>query len=501
MNLKMNKIAIKFCCIGIFLFCITLQYAASGSTSNPDESNQKQQSAQNILTDINVVGKIDEFSITRQELMKRLVLEYQPDPYRLYSDQKLPKDANSMLLQILGEKAVVLEARKQGLLTDETIRQEVTRDRLIRTVNLWVQDNIKKERNNITATEEEIDKQMEANPNMSREQAKTAVESAKSNKILDQCYAYLYKQSEVKKLTENFPKAIQIHDRLLNHPVKPRPSNFIRNYQVTEELTEEEKRLVLAEFTNGKITLKDWFEVLCDFSPVGRPKNLNTEEGIDQLLEIAIVKPLIAAEVHELGMDKNSAFLKQIRDYENELLLNYIRNKKSSDVNEPAGNDILEFFNKNKDFFNTGRMLKIEDIWLKDLQTAQIARKEIDSGKDFNDVKKEYSIFPNSESYHTSLNNEGFFWKELWSNQNKEIIGPIKGFQVDGIKWRIVKIFEKQQGKLPEYSKELETNAKYLMMSEIAIQKMEDYCMETLKKYPYEVYSDRIKDIDPMNIP
>ncbi len=501
MNLQMNKIVIPFCCIGIFLFCITLQNAALGAISNPNESNQKQPSGLNILTDINVVGKIDEFSITRQELMKRLILEYQPDPYRLYSDQKLPNDANSMLLQILGEKAVVLEARKQGLLADETIRQAVIRDRQTRVVNLWVQDNIKKEQSKIATTEEEIDKQIEANPNMNREQAKAAVESAKSNKILDQCYANLYKKSEVKKLTESYSKAIQIHDRLLNHPVKPRPSNFIRDSQVREELTEVEKNIVLTEFTNGKITLEEWFDVLCDFSPVGRPKNLNTEEGIDQLLEIAIVKPLIAAEVHELGMDNNPAFLKQIRDYENELLLNYVRNQKSIDINEPTEKDILDFFNKNKDFFNTGRIMKIDEIWLKDLQTAQIAKKELDSGKDFNDVKKEYSIYPNSQAYQTSLNNEGFFWKELWPNQQQKIIGPIKGFQVDGIKWRIVKIMEKQQGKLPEYSKELETNAKYLMMSEMAIQNMEDYCMETLKKYPYEVYSDRIKDIDPMNIP
>jgi hypothetical protein len=28
----------------------------------------------------------------------------------------------------------------------------------------------------------------------------------------------------------------------------------------------------------------------------------------------------------------------------------------------------------------------------------------------------------------------------------------------------------------------------------------DDACLEALKKYPYEIYSDKIKDIDPMNI-
>ena len=38
------------------------------------------------------------------------------------------------------------------------------------------------------------------------------------------------------------------------------------------------------------------------------------------------------------------------------------------------------------------------------------------------------------------------------------------------------------------------------MISEIARKQFADYCLEILKKYPYDIYSDNIKDIDPMNI-
>ncbi len=496
MTLRITSSAITFSCTVLSLFCFVLQNTASGSISNTNENNSEK-----VQINDNIVAKIDEYTITRPELEKRLILSYQPDPYRLYSEQRKPYDANSMLLLMLGEKAVVLEARKQNLIKDETIQQAVMNERQKQIVNLWVKNNIRKEQSKISVTEEEINKQIEAAPNMNREQAKSAIENTKTNKMLDQCYADLYKNSDVKKLKENYSKASQIHDRLLNHPVTPRPASFIRDYQVNDELTEEEKNIVLAAFTNGKVTLQDWLDLLCDFSPPSRPKNLNTEEGVDKLLEQAIIKPLIAADVHKLGLDNNPVFIKQMRDYENEQLLNYVRNQKNQDINEPAEKDILDFFNKNKDFFVINRMMEIDEIWCKDLQTAQTAKKELDSGKDFNDVKKEFSLYTQIQAYQTSLNNEGFFWKEIWTGQQNKIIGPVKGFQINSIKWRIVKIIEKQQGNLPEYSKELETMAKYLMMSEMAIKKFDNYCLDTLKKYPYEVYVDKIKDIDPMKIP
>ncbi|MBN2590898.1 MAG: hypothetical protein JXA96_13620 [Sedimentisphaerales bacterium] len=502
MNLSFeNKTFISYI-LGIFLFCFISQNTVLSSISNRVEDDEKQKQDTIKSAETNIVGKIDDYTITMQELEKRLISELQPDPYRLYTEQATPYyDANSMLLQMLGEKAVVMEARKQGRLEEEMIQQNVMNERRKRIVNLWVQDIIKKENDKIAATEEEIDKQIKADPKTDRAKAKSAIETAKANKIIDQYYANLYKKSEVKKITENFSKVIEIHDRLLNQPVKPRPSSFIRDYQLKEELTEEEKNLPLAIFIHGKITLLEWFDVLCDFSPPSRPKNLNTEKGVDQLLEKALIKPLIMAEVHELGMDNDPGFLKQIRDFENELLLNNVKNLKHNDNNEPSAEEILTFFNKNKEFFITDRIMNIDQIWCKNLETAKLVKKEIDSGKDFNDVKKEYSLYPDSRPYKTSLNNEGYFWKEIWPGQQNEIIGPVKGFHSGGIRWRVVKIIEKQQGTQKEYSKELETTAKYLMIGEMAIKEMADYCLESLKKYPYEIYSDKIKDINPMNIP
>lgn len=501
MRLNLKKMAFNSYFIGMLLCCIVHQNIALGSIAGSNENKQTDKPETPQLVDTNIVGKIDGYDITKQELEKRLILELQPDPYKLYTEQSKPKDANSMLMVILGEKAVEMEARKQGLLEDEMVKENIKIERQRRIVNLWVQYNIKKEHDKIAATEQEIEEQIKANPKLDKDNAKAAIESAKTNKILNQCYETLYKKSDVKKITANYPKVIEIHDRLLNHPVKPRNVSFIRDYQVKDELTDEEKNLVLATFTNGKITLQDWFDTLCDLSPPGRPKNLNTENGVEQILERTLSTPLIMADAHSLGLDTDPAFLKQMKNIEDEMLLNVVRNKKNEEVNEPTPEKILAFYNENKEWFFQNRFMKIDQIWCKDSETAQIARKELNSGKDFNDVKKEYSLFPESISYQATPNYEGYFWKEIWPGKPGDIIGPIKYFHSGEIKWCIVKIIEKNPGKQQEYSKELETSVKYLMMSIIADKNMEDYCLDTLKKYHYEIFSDRIKNIDPMNIP
>jgi hypothetical protein len=89
---------------------------------------------------------------------------------------------------------------------------------------------------------------------------------------------------------------------------------------------------------------------------------------------------------------------------------------------------MLRFFiNKNKDYFTTGRVLIIDQIWCKDLNTAKQAKSALGSGKNFDDVKKEYSLFPDGQAYNAYPGNEGFFWNTLWAGELNNIIGQSPG--------------------------------------------------------------------------
>jgi hypothetical protein len=479
----------------VFFFCFLLLIIWFALSQNQAHKKSIQ------AADPNAVGKIMDYSITRDELKKRLLMDIEPNPYKIYSEQTKPTDTNSMLLEMLGEKAVIIEARKKGMLKDETIQQTINYYKQQQIVNSWAKYNFNKVRDKIVVTEDEINEQLKADPNTDRERIKATIEYSKANKMLDQLYEELNKKSNIRKLTENFPKAIELHDRLLNHPKKPEPMKFIRNYQIKDELTEQEQNLVLATFNSGKVTLKDFLETLGDIAPPSRPKDLNTEKGIDQFLDNALVKPLITADAKKLGLDKDPDFLKLIKEREDNELLNNVRGKQSTEANEPSKEEIAAFYNANKEYFTPNRNLKIEQIWCQNLETANRAKTEITNARSFYRAKKEYSLYPEEQAVTATMGSEGFFWNELWKSEPNQIIGPVKGFNSGQVRWRIVRIVEKEPGKQDEYTPELENSIKYYIMNETGIKKMTHYCLDTLKKYPYEIYSDKIKDINIMNIP
>lgn len=448
--------------------------------------------------DPNVVAEIGDYVITKGELERRVMTELRPYDEDYYDEQAEPIDAETALMKMIAEKAMAMEARKQGYLEDETIHVSIKRFEDRGLVNMLLQKQLPEK---ITVTEEEVKKKMQADPKLDMVRAKALLERAEANRILDQYYNELYKKSNVKKLTENFSRVIQIHQRLLYQPKKPRNVGFIRNYQVKEDLTQEEKDIVLAQYDSGKITLEDWFNSLCDIVPPRRPQNLNTPDGVEQLLDSTLKMPLMVSESKSIGLDKDKDFLAQVREYEDMRLLSEAKLRKHKEVKEPTEEQITAYYNENKETFGKSKNLKIDLIWCQDLETAGKAKADLGTGKDFESVKQQYSLEKEVKPFNTYPTNEGLFWKDLWAGEPNEIVGPVKGFYRDGINWRIVKILEKKPGELREYSSNIQRQVKDKMMNDQRNALIDEYGKELLKKYSYKIYADRIKDIDPLDIP
>jgi len=445
-----------------------------------------------------IVARISDYVVTREELEKRLMRELHPYDYDSYNEETEPVDAKTLLMKMAAEKAMAMEAREQGYLKDEMSQAAIKRYKDRRLRNLLLQNHLQ---GKLTVTEAVIEEQMKANPKLDRTRAMQMVQREKANRLLGRYFLEIYRKFHVKKLSDNFLKAAQIHQRLLLHPKTPREMQFIRTDQVRNELTPEEKNIVLATFDQGKITLKDWFETLCEFSPTSRPRNLNTPKGVEQLLERALGMPLLVSEATLLGLDKDKDLLKQVREYEDRMLLSKAKLAKYKEVKDPNTEQIVAYFNKNKEVFRTNRILKIDLIWCEDLKTAQQVKVELDSGGDFEAVRQKYSLVKEGKPFNTSPGSEGLFWKDLWKGDPNEIVGPVKGFYRDGIKWRIVKILEKNPGEVKEYSIDIQDRVKRKMVNEQRNDLLEKYGEEILKKYPYEIYADKIKDINPLDIP
>jgi hypothetical protein len=125
----------------------------------------------------------------------------------------------------------------------------------------------------------------------------------------------------------------------------------------------------------------------------------------------------------------------------------------------------------------------------------------LDGRKEFEALKQKLALVKTTKPRNTYPGGEGLFGKDLWKGDPNDVIGPIKGFNRSAVNWRIVKILEKNPGTLTEYSKDIESRVKDKMMSEQREAIFEQYGNELLKKYTYQIYADKIKDIDPLDIP
>jgi len=457
----------------------------------------------------NVVAKIEDYVITKEELETRLMMELRPKPYEYRSDAE-PPNAKTLLLEMIAEKAMIIEARKGNhtglpLLEDEAIQASLKRFKERRLVNSLVKIHLQ---DKITVTDTEIDEKIKASRGgsrtaLTRERAKAMLTRAKANRLFSQYYNDLCKKFHFEKVSDNFPKAGQIHERLLLRPQKPRKFGFIRISQVKDELTPEEKNIVLATYDYGKVTLKDWFDALFELSPPSRPKDLNTLIGVERLLDQASRTPILVSEAKLLGLDKDENFLKQVKESEDRILLNKTRSEKSKDIKGPiAEEQIVAYFNKNKEAFGTQKTLEIDQIWCQDLKTARKAKAELDNGRDFESVKQTYSLEKKRDPSNAYPDSKGMFFKDLWKGEPNEIVGPVRGFfHSDGVKWRIVKILEKTPGEAKEYSINMKNNIEAKMLEKQRNEALEKYRKEILEKYSYEIYDERIRDIDPLDIP
>jgi hypothetical protein len=238
-------------------------------------------------------------------------------------------------------------------------------------------------------------------------------------------------------------------------------------------------------------------------SPRRRPAKLDTPEGVEQLLDRTLGRLLFVAEARLIGLDRDEDFLKQVKEEEDRELFSEIGNEKVKDINPPTDEEqIMAYFNKNKGAFET-HITTIDQIWCQDFNTAQKAKAALDSGRDFESVRQEYSLEKTGNPFDIFPESEGAFFKDLRKGEPNEIIGPIKGFynNVGSFKWRIVKILEKKPSEVTEYSSIMRNRVKRKMQREQRKEALQRYQKELLEKYPYEFYADRIKDIDPLNIP
>ncbi|MEN6336762.1 MAG: peptidylprolyl isomerase [Phycisphaerales bacterium] len=445
-----------------------------------------------------IVARIGEFEITKDELTQRILQEIRPHEEEFY--QEAPAvTAESVLHKILGEKATSMEGRRLGLDQDDQIRRAVSQLEQARIVTKLLETDLGPK---LKVEEADVNQVLKSRPTLTREQAKMVALQTQVNQLREKYYAEVAAKRKVTKVTENLAKAAEIHQRLLTQPRQPRAATqyWILNSQLKTDLSDEERALVLATFDGGQYTLKDLLQLLCDFPPPRRPQDLGTPQGIEKLLEMALHGPVLSAEAKSRGYDKDPKLQSELRKLENDRILYKAQEEKLKDVPEPTAEQVKAYFDQDPSRFATNPVLKVDQIWCPDKEAAQKVRSQIDQGADFDAIRKDYSLQKDVSSYSLSPGSEGMFWAGLAKAEPNQVLGPLPGFFGNGVKWRVIKVRETIPAKSQAYSEQIAGSAKWMLFGGQRRQILAQMEKGLLEKYPYEVFSDRIEDLDPLEI-
>lgn len=507
MKLFSSKVALSFLGLLIVLChsCTTTEQVATDTAGKPKvpavEQKPKEQLAVKTPSEpSNIVAEIADYLITAQELEQRMMRKIDlgfSGRDEDYNARAEPVTAKAELMEMLVEKAIILEARKQDYLEDETIQAHLRRFKQTYLTNLLLGEYLQ---DKINVTDSEIDERIKANPRLDRMRAEIMLESEKADELIDQFYSQLCEKLDVQKLTGNFSRAAQIYRRLLSQSQLLGRMRFVRGKQIREQVTPEEKNIVLAAFgTGGKITLKDWLDAVHEFSPPSRPKDLHTPEGVERFLSGIIRPPVFAAEATARGLDKDQDLLKQMREREDGFVYGEAMKALFKVITDPTTEQIIAYFNRNKEEFSAPDTLKIDQIWCRDFRTAWKVKAELIDGRDFGSVRKKYSLDKRGGPFEVYRYSEGIFFEDLWNAEVDRILDPLKGLHDSQVKWRIVKILKKIPGIETEYTSPMDGDIASMVREEQRLALFRRHGRQALSVHSYRIYPEKIKD--PLDIP
>ncbi len=483
-------------CVWTVCVLLTLSCVITASAEEASQADAKPAAAP---ADPNVVAVIQDYRITRSEVESRFMSMISPYEGLDVERAKVltPRD---VALYLVAEKAMTIEERKNGGLNDETIQTGIKDFRGRRLANMLAADYLK---GKVTVTQDEVKAAMKANPRLDEVAARVSVQSAKTRQLIDVYFNQICERIKLKKMTENYAKAAKIHARLLLKPTIERPMQFIMVRQVQTELTREEKDMVLATFEGGQFTLFDMFNALTNIAPPSRPSDLSTPAGIGRFVDQSLKLPILVVEAEAKGYGKNADFLEQVKLQEDMRLFSKAKMDLYQSIGEPSEAEIKAYFAAHKEEFNAGEKVKIDHIWVDTRAVADIVRKELDAGKDFSEVKQQYSVNKESKPFDTYRSSEGIFGEAIFAADPNTVVGPIKGmFNSDAIKWRVIKVLEKQPGEAATTLDERTAGmVKWKLWARRRADAIEKENAELLEKYDYTLFEDRIKAINPLDIP
>ena len=446
-----------------------------------------------VITDASLpIAKVGDLEVTGQELRAEIASSLQPNA-RHFRPNTEPVEAKAVLMKLIGDRALVLDARRQGMLNEGSAPDRLRRYQLKLLVEALAHTVVP---TMPEVTDDELTEFIKKNPKATPEQATAKLATDKARAIMEEFYQDLAKTRNYQVDSRNCALGAKVYERLLKQPVKERRQFWVQNYQFDEEATEQEKALVLAQWDGGKFTLADFFDALTQVAPPGRPKELVTAKGFESYLANIVRRPVLQTEALSRQLDQQPEVAKDIRVFEDRLLMSAVRRQASNEIGEFSEEDLRGYYNLTIGQEDLMTRVKVDVIWCKTRDLAQKAKDAVDAGTDFNEVQATYTLDEKPRTQTQIPQSMGLFWSSLQGAQAGDVVGPVLGHRNRALAWRVMRVVEVEKQDYPGFDKvksRLQEEMHQQRQNELLNQKR----AKLLAEMPYEILTAQPEVFDP----
>lgn len=196
------------------------------------------------------------------------------------------------------------------------------------------------------------------------------------------------------------------------------------------DFTDEEKKLVLAEFNGGKVTVNDLLERYKNNIRALLPMLKNSYK-LKQEIENTATQDIIKIITDRENYDQNPDVQEVVEQAKEQLLLSLL-NKKVAEAKIDFSNDELQsYYEDHLDQFIKEAEIEIWEIFIKDQNTANKVAKLAQSGQDFEKLENQYNedkATKKNKGYlgFRSIRRRGAVSQKAFEIGPNKIAGPIK---------------------------------------------------------------------------
>ncbi len=196
------------------------------------------------------------------------------------------------------------------------------------------------------------------------------------------------------------------------------------------DFTDEEKKLVLAEYNGGKVTVNDLLERYKNKIRALLPMLKNLDK-LKQEIENKATNDIIKIITYRENYDQDPDVQEVVEQVKEQQLLS-ILNKKVAEIKTDFSNDELEsYYREHLDQFTREAEIEIWEIFIKDRNTAIKVAELAQSGQDFEQLENRYNedkTTKKNKGYlgFRSIKRRGAVSQKAFEVGSNQITGPIK---------------------------------------------------------------------------